>query len=322
MGPIANLLWPTAVFVLCMLAVVGGAFATLHLFVLRPRLRPRRSGLLREPAQAGRRRLAYVDHRLVAAALGAALALFFWTLLYPDEARPAALVIYAGAGVVALGWFGQELLRFWPERAALVRTIAGQARSAVSLNLLMRRKYWVFHDLHIHGERIPHLVIGPRGVFCVDTVWRPNRGRLGPTGRRPAPPAEIAFDGETLRFPGWSETGVLAAAEARAQRFGQWLAAAAGEPAENVPTRAAVALPGWRVTATHWKRVIVFNPGTPNMLIEGAPEARRIDTTTTQALLKVLRRELDEAADPRVPGGSADAVAHADGPAAPAPPAP
>lgn len=304
MTEIAALLWPTAMFALAASVVVGLSFVTLWWFVQRRHRRVRDLGLMRDPAHALRRRLEIVNHRIVGASIGLALALFFWAVFYPGTitATPGFwdTAILMGAGVVALGWFAQELTRFWPERVGLLHAIEAQTRTGISLNLLMRQKYWVFHDVHIGGFRINHLVIGPHGVFCVDTVGRRVFGRLGLTGRRPPPKAEVVFDGQALRFPGWQESEVLDDAEAQAEWLGPWLASRVGEPVENVPTHAAIALPGWQVTSTHWKRMIVFNPSTPNMLVQGAPEGRRIDTTTSQALLKVLQQNREDIPDARL----------------------
>lgn len=308
MSQLAATLLPTGLFALGALAMVGVSHASLRLFVLRPRRRDRsrnrERGLLREPAQSLRRRLEVVNHRMTGAAIGAALALFLWTALYPAAITAVEdiqdTVIFAAAGVIALGWFARELVQLWPERIALRRAIDAQTQTAQSLNLLMRHKYWVFHDVHIGHHRINHLVIGPRGVFCVDTFWRRVRGRLSWRGRQPPPKAQAVFDGGRLRFPGRDETDTFEEVEMQAEWLGGWLPDQAGEREENVPTYAALALPGWQVTSTHWKRMIVFNPATPNMLIQGAPEGPSLDTTTTRALLEQLKRHATEFPDVRL----------------------
>jgi|AntRauTorcE11898_2_1112593.scaffolds.fasta_scaffold02633_4 hypothetical protein len=288
------ILWPTALFILGTLGIVGGTLIGLRYFVPGGQPRTRARGLLREPAASLRRRLEVVDFHLICAGVGLPLTLFLWTAFFPagfDGAdHLAGTIIYLAAGAIALGWFGRELIHYWPERIGLRRAIDAQARTAVSLNLLMRQKYWVLHDVHIGGYRINHLVIGPRGVFCVDSLWRRAVGRLSWKGREPAPPAEVRFDGETLQFPGWREQGTHEHPVEQAAWLGPWLAAQIGEPESEVPTWGAIALPGWQVVSTHWKRVMVFNPSTPNMLVEGAPEGRRIDATTMQALIKALKR--------------------------------
>lgn len=304
MNDIATLLWPTAQFTLLALAFAGVAIGSLHLLVLRRQRSERTRGLLREPAQSLRRRLEIVRHRMTAAALGLALSLFAWTLFFPAAVDAVDgfwdTAIYAAAGVVALGWFAQELIRFLPERVGLRNAIGVQSQTALSLNLLMRQKYWVFHDIHLGGHRINHLVIGPRGVFCVSSIRRQVVGRLGLAGRRPPPKAEVKFDGQVLRFPGWEETAILEEAREAADWLEPWLEQELDEPSGSIPTHAAIALPDWQVTSTDWKRVLLFNPSTPNMLIQGAPEGRRIDTTTTQAILKFLQQKHEDAVDARL----------------------
>lgn len=304
MSRIADLLAPTAWFVAGVLLFVAAIFATQWLFVLRPQRRTRDRGLLREPGRALRRRLDAVDHRLVGAALGIPLALFLWHLVYVGAlAAPGsrfALVALALAGVAALGWFAGEILRLWPERQALRRAIDAQAVTAQSLNLLMRQDYWVFHDVHVGDHRINHLVIGPRGVFCVDTKWRRPRRRWSWRGLQPRPKAQAAFDGRQLHFPGWKESKSLEDVEIQADWLGGWLAQVSGEPESAIPTFGAVALPGWRVASTDWKRLIVFNPATPNMLVQGGGRTSRLDATVAHQLVKQLQQHCREHADSRV----------------------
>jgi len=303
MSGIHSVVLPTAVFAALALGYVGAVFATGWLFVLRPQRRSRDRGLLREPARALRRRLDIIDHRLVGAAIGIPLALFFWQFAFQQlggGGGTAAVVALTLAGVAVLGWFGQELLRFWPERVYLRRAIDAQMITAQSLNLLMRQEYWVFHDVHLGQHRINHLVIGPRGVFCVDTKARRVRRQWGWTGPLPAPAAQVAFDGTKLHFPGWEEEASLEDVEMQADWLGAWLADAAGEPESAVPTFAAVALPGWRVASRHWKRLLVFNPATPNMLVQGGSGEVRLDVTTTHQLVKHLQQHCREHTEARL----------------------
>lgn len=298
---VAALVWPAGLFIAGTLIIVGATLAWFGFVVVPAQRQARHTGLLREAAHAQRRRLELIDFRLVGAALGLALTLFLWCAFFPagfaGDDYIAGTVIYTAAGAAALGWFARELVHYGPERPRLRRAIDAQARTAVQLNLLMRQKYWVFHDVHVRGHRINHVVIGERGVFCVESLWRQPKGQLGWSGRQPAPKAEVVFDGNELRFPGWSERETLTHADHQARTLGPWLAAEAGEPEANVPTFGAIALPGWQVTSTDWKRLLVFNPSTPKMLVEGASTSRRLDPTTREALLKALQRGQRELAE-------------------------
>jgi len=130
----------------------------------------------------------------------------------------------------------------------------------------------------------------------VDTRWRRPRRPLRWTGLGPAPRADAAFDGELLRFPGWEEANAYEDVLAQAGWLAAWLSDHAGE---EIAVRAAIALPGWRVVSTDWKRVIVFNPATPNMLIQGGADAR-LDVSVARDLVKQLQRHCREHATGRV----------------------
>jgi hypothetical protein len=77
---------------------------------------------------------------------------------------------------VLTGW----ALRFRPSPEAIAwqRGAAGERRTAWLLEPLERHGWAVLHDLAIPGSRanFDHLVIGPGGVFVIDS--RQYRGRL------------------------------------------------------------------------------------------------------------------------------------------------
>jgi hypothetical protein len=86
-------------------------------------------------------------------------------------------------GATAAGWG----LRFRPspEAVAWQRGAAGERRTARLLAPLERHGWAVLHDLAVPGSRanIDHLVIGPGGVFVIDSKQYRGRLQLDPTGR-------------------------------------------------------------------------------------------------------------------------------------------
>ena len=86
-------------------------------------------------------------------------------------------------GATAAGWG----LRFRPspEAVAWQRGAAGERRTARLLAPLERHGWAVLHDLAVPGSRanIDHLVIGPGGVFMIDSKQYRGRLQLDPTGR-------------------------------------------------------------------------------------------------------------------------------------------
>jgi len=85
--------------------------------------------------------------------------------------------------VVAAGWG----LRFRPSPDAIAwrRGAAGERRTARLLSRLERHGWTVLHDLTIPGSRanLDHLVIGPGGVFVIDSKQYRGRLQIDPTGR-------------------------------------------------------------------------------------------------------------------------------------------
>jgi hypothetical protein len=115
----------------------------------------------------------------VAATLGAAAA---GAVLGSLLAARLGLVLGALAAVTA-GWG----LRFRPSPDAVAwrQGAAGEQRTAHLLAALERQGWVVLHDLAIPGSQanLDHLVIGPGGVFVIDSKHYRGRLQLDPSGR-------------------------------------------------------------------------------------------------------------------------------------------
>jgi hypothetical protein len=89
---------------------------------------------------------------------------------------PRLSLVLGGLAAVAAGWG----LRFKssPDAVAWRRGAAGEQRTARLLSPLERQGWVLLHDLAVPGSRanIDHLVIGPGGVFVIDS--KQYRGRL------------------------------------------------------------------------------------------------------------------------------------------------
>jgi Nuclease-related domain len=96
---------------------------------------------------------------------------------------PRLGLILGGLAAVAAGWALR--FRLSPEAVAWRRGAAGERRTARLLSPLERQGWVVLHDLAVPGSRanIDHLVIGPGGVFVVDSKQYRGRLRLDPSGR-------------------------------------------------------------------------------------------------------------------------------------------
>jgi hypothetical protein len=84
---------------------------------------------------------------------------------------------------IAVGWG----LRFRPSRDAVAwrRGAAGERRTARLLAPLERHGWAVLHDLAVPGSwaNLDHVVIGPGGVFVIDSKQYRGRLQLDPSGR-------------------------------------------------------------------------------------------------------------------------------------------
>jgi hypothetical protein len=96
---------------------------------------------------------------------------------------PRLGLVLGGLAAVVAGWG----LRFRPSRDAIAwrRGWAGERRTARLLGPLERQGWAVLHDLAVpHSQaKIDHLVIGPGGVFVIDSKQYRSRLQLDPSGR-------------------------------------------------------------------------------------------------------------------------------------------
>jgi hypothetical protein len=96
---------------------------------------------------------------------------------------PRLGLVVGGLAAVVVGWG----LRFRPSPDAVAwrRGAAGERRTARLLSQLERRGWVILHDLAVPGSRanLDHLVIGPGGVFVIDSKQYRGHLQLDPAGR-------------------------------------------------------------------------------------------------------------------------------------------
>jgi hypothetical protein len=121
------------------------------------------------------------------------------------------------------------------------RGLLGEQAVAEQLQSLAASGYRIFHDILKDGKgNIDHAVVGPAGVFAIETKYRTKQP--GKAGERDC---DATFDGSKIQFP----SGYDAKAPEQARQNARWLATmlskATGTPVTVQPI---VALPGWWVT--------------------------------------------------------------------------
>ena len=121
---------------------------------------------------------------------------------------PRLGLVTAGLAAITAGW----TLRFRPSPDAVAwrRGTAGERRTARLLDPLQRHGWAVLHDLAIPGSRanIDHLLMGPGGVFVIDSKQYRGRVQLDGSGRLwhgryPLAPAMRAVEFEGVASPRW-----------------------------------------------------------------------------------------------------------------------
>ncbi len=149
------------------------------------------------------------------------------------------IVLSVLAGVVFSGYLLFKIIALVKRINKLRLGYEGEVAVAQELNQLMREGAYVFHDVPADGFNIDHVIVWPKGVYAVET-----KARMKPKRNRGKEDAKVVFDGQRLRFPGWTETAPLEQATRQAKWLAQELSGAVGD---TVSVKPVLALPGWYV---------------------------------------------------------------------------
>lgn len=136
-------------------------------------------------------------------------------------------------------WAGFKVYRLMTERNNCRLGLDAEMAVGQELNQLMADGCRVYHDFPAENFNIDHIVVGPTGVFAVET-----KGRTKALRRKGKVEATVTYDGELLQFPNSYETEPLLQAQRQADWLREWLTGTVGEPVYVQPV---LALPGWYV---------------------------------------------------------------------------
>ena len=110
------------------------------------------------------------------------------------------------------------------------------------MSLLIAAGFEIYHDVPFDGYNMDHVLVGPRGVFVVET--KTQRKPLDKTGKKQY---RVEFDGKFLRWPWGKDEYGVEQAKNNAKTLAKWLTSATGE---NVYVKPILTLPGWLVDRT------------------------------------------------------------------------
>lgn len=242
--------------------------------------------LLRGPGESLRWRLQKLDDALLRHVFAAAflpMTVFLGGLMLAlqldgrarDATFAAAFLLFLGTLFLTGRWMMQKITL----RRDCHLGLLGEKIVAENLAPLVAAGCRVFHDVPAGAFNLDHVVVGPTGVFAIETKTR--RAGRALANRRPD---EIVFDGDQLIFPWGNDTFGLDQARQRAAWLGQWIRTAAGE---TVPPFAILTFPGWNVASAAASDVHVLGTA------EIPPFVRRAPVTLNHAQIESIARQLE-----------------------------
>jgi hypothetical protein len=160
----------------------------------------------------------------------------WWRLFFPSPAKPYFFSLIAFAGI---GYAIFAIARAKPQLDALKQARDGEKVVGQYLERLRKDGFHVFHDLIGNDFNVDHVLVGPAGIFTVETKTFSKPARGNP---------KVTFDGENILVNGFrpDRDPVI---QARAQA--NWLENLVLESTgRKVAVRSIVLFPGWWVDPT------------------------------------------------------------------------
>lgn len=164
----------------------------------------------------------------------------WWRFYFPARPQPLPMSVFAIAALCYAVW---QFRKYRPRIKALRLAEDGEKAVGQFLDTLRETGYQVFHDVVGDGFNVDHVLIGPAGVFSIETkTWKkPQRGS-----------PEIQFDGVTLTAGGKvPERNPLIQAKAQAGWLKQLLLESTGK---GFFVRPVILFPGWYIKASRESR--------------------------------------------------------------------
>lgn len=253
------------------IGIYGVVFAVILAGMLAWRVRQRKDRrpfpdnfkLLRGPGESQRRLLTAQEEKeiyyLMAAMLLPVLvaALLLWVTTHLAGAWQITGLVAALFGLLASIFF---VVRFLVNQivASSNRYLGyfGERVVAEALEPLKAQGYRVFHDVPAgdakHPFNLDHVVVGPSGVFAIETKTR-RKGRA----RHGFAAHEIIYDGKVLAYPWGEDRHGLD----QAQRQARWLVDFLGQLlGVTIPVQPILTFPGWMIMRRGAGAVTVLNP--------------------------------------------------------------
>lgn len=203
---------------------------------------------------------------MLVALLLAVLAVLEWYRYLAE--MPPSPGLFSAVALIAVAYAGWRFQKIRPQARALRQGIEGEKAVGQFLEGLRAKGYRVFHDILGQSFNVDHVLIGPAGIFTIETkTWsKPARGE-----------AKIMFDGETILAGSFEpDRGPVIQARAQAGWMKEFLAEST---ARKFEVRSVILFPGWYVEQTPGssRQVWVLNPKALDAFLSNEPERLTAD---------------------------------------------
>jgi hypothetical protein len=194
---------------------------------------------LRNPGQSLDRQISdFVDDSILQPVLAMVLlwvltGLEWYRYIVPQPPQPALYTVMSGGLTLYVVW---RVMHLVPRLKALKLGRDGERAVGQYLERLREEGCQIFHDIPGDKFNIDHVVIGPKGVYTVETktISKPGRGE-----------PKITFDGEIILVRGMKpDRDPITQAKAEAGWLRNFLLESSGR---KVSVRPIVTFPGWYV---------------------------------------------------------------------------
>jgi hypothetical protein len=277
------------------LLLLGGAvFGLIHWKNRKKRL-PFTQKILRPPGESLRIRLVELDEklndRLIQLFLAAYSPLIMAGLVALQGVRTTAGVWIAIAIIAAVAsvWSAYRLWKVINLRRRIRLGFEGERHVGEALNQLMLVGYRVFHDFLITDKprsirNIDHIVIGPNGVFAVETKTpRKIKSENGAT---------VTVLENALQYPWGVDRHDLEQVQDEARWLTEWLSKMSPEP---VTVGAILVLPGWFIDRRARSAVTVLSGSevAPNVPKLNGPATNDSEIRRLAAIIEDRNRSVE-----------------------------
>ena len=280
-GLIVNVVFVMALYAAPIFLLVGTSLFMRRIYHRRDRRNPLSKGLLRTPGYTLQKQLDQIRSDMLALLASATPFPLLALALYQTRTdkwsfHPAFIALL---GTLPVIYAAIHLAKLVKQARNTRLGMEAEMAAGQELSLLMKDGFDVYHD--VPGDtafNIDHVVVGPSGVFAVET-----KGRAKPVKENGH---VLRYEDEVLKFPGWQETAPIEQAKRNADWLKKWLSSAVGEQVEARPV---LIFPGWYVERSSRTSVAVISGSNNRNCF-----LKQCGATLPEQLIKRISHQLDQ----------------------------